>query len=261
MSREEKKAPTLTNEQLVGQIKNGMHWLLPVLWERVERLLTKAAFTFYKQREERCIKAGVSVEDLQQQTYLAMVQAVDAYREGEYLFTTFLNYHLLNQFNTAIGVRTQKGKYDPLTNSISLDAPVGTEDDTFTLADTVSDGAAQDDFLLVEDEDLRRDFWQTVEDNLPNQEEADCIREYYRENKTVQKIAAERNTEPKKVQAAIKRGQHHLRGYKIRKQLEGYRGLIENVARYSGGLSTFRHTWTSSVEKAVLIMERQENGE
>lgn len=261
MSREERKGPQLTNEQLVMQIKSGMHWLLPVLWEQVERLLTKSAFAFYKQREERCIKAGVSVEDLQQQTYLAMVQAVGAYREGEYLFTTFLNYHLLNQFNTAIGVRTQKGKHDPLSNSISLDAPVGTEDDTFTLADTVSDSAAQDDFFRVEDDDLRRDFWQTIEDNLPDQEEADCIKEYYKENKTAQRIAAERSTDPKKVQAAIKRGQHHLRGYKARKQLEAYRGLIENVALYSGGVSIFRYTWTSSVEKAVLIMERQENGE
>lgn len=68
----------LTNEELAEQIQGGNKQLIPELWERVKRLMFKLSYAYYKQHIDRCAFAGVALEDLQQESFCAFMNAVYA---------------------------------------------------------------------------------------------------------------------------------------------------------------------------------------
>lgn len=83
----------MTNEQLAWNVQNGNRAALTELWGAVRPLLFSLAWKFYqKQGKERCSSHGVTLEDLQQEAFFALCDAVQAYKpEKGYQLTTYLS--------------------------------------------------------------------------------------------------------------------------------------------------------------------------
>lgn len=139
----------MTNEQLAEFIQQGGNEeLVPILWERVRKLLHMIADKYYSGHCEMCVKCGVTVYDLKQQAYSAYLGAVRAYSaEKGYQFTSYLDL----QFKTA--VRPLFGK-DLLNSAESLNIPLSADDENGAkIIDLIADGTAIDDFERVYETD------------------------------------------------------------------------------------------------------------
>lgn len=137
----------MTNEQLAGFIQRGeSDELIPILWERVRKLLYMKSEQIYRQYKDRFAQCGVEVWDLKQESYTAFLEAVKAYKSDSGLkFTSFLKYPFRNAVNELIGLRTSRTINEPLNNSTSLNKPLdSSEDDVITLLDTLADDTALD---------------------------------------------------------------------------------------------------------------------
>ena len=84
----------MINEQLALNVQNGNRAALTELWGAVRPLLFSLAWKFYiRQGKERCSSHGVTLEDLQQEAFFALYDAVQAYKpEKGYQLTTYLHY-------------------------------------------------------------------------------------------------------------------------------------------------------------------------
>ena len=126
----------MTNEELAICIQNGESGLTSQLWDGMRGLVCLLSNRFYVQQRERCDAAGVTVDDLTQEGFLALLDAVKAYNPDDgYKLSAFLRFPLLNRFKAATGGRENHRK-DPLNNFTSLDAPISDDGDGI-LADTV----------------------------------------------------------------------------------------------------------------------------
>lgn len=90
----------MTNEQLAEFIKaGGNDELMPILWERVRKLLYAIANKYYSAHSSRCERCGVTVYDLKQAAYPAYLGAVRAFDSQKgYQFTAYLGL----QFKSAV---------------------------------------------------------------------------------------------------------------------------------------------------------------
>lgn len=97
----------MTNEQLAWNVQNGNRAALTELWGAVRPLLLSMAWKFYqKQGKERCSSHGVTLEDLQQEAFFALYDAVQAYKpEKGYQLTTYLHYATENRFRACMGIQ------------------------------------------------------------------------------------------------------------------------------------------------------------
>ena len=118
----------MTNEQLTLDIQNGNRAALTELWGAVRPLLFSLAWKFYiRQGKERCSSHGVTLEDLQQETFFALCDAVQAYKpEKGYQLTTYLHYATENRFKACMGIQ---GKADALNHADRLERPLPGEEE------------------------------------------------------------------------------------------------------------------------------------
>ena len=238
----------MTNEELAQAIQQGEQ-LFPQLWEQTRLFIFQAANSYFRRLEARCTASGVTVEDLCQEGYLALVDAVTAY-DGEYKLLTWLKYPLLNHFNALVGYRQRN--MAPLNRAQSLDAELpGTEG--FTIADTIPDPMAAEAFLDAEEAlfiaDLRRDLERVIDTLTPARAEA--VRGTFFEGLTLAQLAAKSTVGPEQIRQRRAQGLRDLRKYHCRQWLMGYREhILEGI--YKGSLSGFKHSHTSSTERAAL---------
>lgn len=74
----------MTNEELAKAAQQGNQGALPQLWEANRALLFAFAWKFYtRQGKDRCAQRGVTLEDLQQEAFFALYDAVGAFDEGK----------------------------------------------------------------------------------------------------------------------------------------------------------------------------------
>lgn len=93
---------------------------------------------------------AISLEDLLQEGFFAIVDAVQTYDEDRGSWQQALIWELKHRYNQVLPMRRRKGK------TVSLDTPSG-EDDDSTLGDCLMDERA-----VIDGELLREDFRQTV---------------------------------------------------------------------------------------------------
>lgn len=111
----------MTNEELAVLIQSGQRDKLLELWKRVERFAYSRAI-----RWERALggRAGVTVEDLIQAAFLALLDALERWSpERGANFLTYFGTSMKGAFSVACGVRTPKMGKDPLHSAVSLDMP------------------------------------------------------------------------------------------------------------------------------------------
>ena len=241
----------MTNEELAARIKSGDKTAIAPLWEGLRRLVYLYANRYYSAMYEQCAACGVTIEDLTQEGYFALLDAVNAWTvDSGYKVATFLRLHVKNRFNALCGIR---GKRDPLDRSASLDAPLGDDGDGYTLSDTITDptaaGAFSDAETRVYTAKLREDLNAALDTIAPDRAEA--VRGEYFKGITLQQAADAAGTSIEAARQRRVNGLRDLRRGAALTRLKAYRAEVISSA-YRGTLSKFRHTFTSSTERAAL---------
>ena len=247
----------MTNEELVMVIKGGNDELTPSLWERVERFAHIKATDYYHLHTDLCARAGVTLDDLKQESYFAFMAAVNYYDPDKgFLFLSFMTYPLLKAFNGACGIITQKRKQEPLNNAKSLSTPVGEEDST--LEDMLEDEAAGDSFQRIEEMDftkrLRSDLEECIDSLNPDQ--AYTIREKYFCGMNTRQIAERHGITEGLCRGRETEALRHLRRGKNREKLKVYQNDIISRCGYKSSYGLWRSSGCSSTEYTVLKREK-----
>lgn len=125
----------MTNEELALQIRAGERGRITELWARVRR------FALWRARRWAAFGRGVTVDDLEQEAFIALLDALERWREADGLLLSVYALRLKAAFTEATGQRTQRDRLDPLDRALSLDAPLSDDPDADTLEAVVEDPA------------------------------------------------------------------------------------------------------------------------
>lgn len=137
----------MTNEQLAAEIQAGHTEHLETLWQGIERFVRKKAkyLSDLYQADNAC-----SSDDLYQVGYFAMLKALQTFDpNGRKTFIGWFNWYLMAEFSAARGYQRRKHTYDPTRVTVSLETPIG-EDNDSVLMDLLQDPDAQDAILEAE---------------------------------------------------------------------------------------------------------------
>lgn len=180
----------MTNEQLAEFIQQGGNdELLPILWERIRKLMYMKSDKVYRAYQSDFVRCGADVWDLKQSCYMAFLEAVRGYKADKGLkFTAYLSYPFRNAVNNLIGVRTKTQQNEPLNNCTSLEMPVS-DDEKLAIADTLIDELAIDALEKLEIECEYRILHEVVDSLQPPLN--DIVNAYYFEGKTYKQIGEE----------------------------------------------------------------------
>ena len=210
----------MTNEELAIEIQNGKTEYYPVLWDQVERFIKKMA-----NERMRVLPKDVDVEfdELYDSGFFAVVRAVKYFKpEKDYTFLTCLGNTLKTAFSEVTGIRTSKGRNDPLRYALSFDAPVANDKETITLADVIAD-----DTDFVEESAQRanrramRKALDAALDKLPPKE-AEAIRLQYYSGYSAEQTAEAMGLDQTQVTSLRHSAMSRLRTPEILAELEQY---------------------------------------
>ncbi len=142
-----------------------------------------------------------------------------------------------------------------LDGTISLDKEIGDQDGATTIIDMIPD--PEDHYEKVDDQIDRKifvnDVWSEV-DRL-KERESEIIREYYKEEKTLDIIGKSKGISCEGVRKIRDRGLGKLKGSKL---LNTYREEFYHKAYSGTGLTAYQNTGTSATER--IAMQLYEHG-
>lgn len=249
----------MTNEELAVKIKNGDTNSIPLLWEQTHKLMQRLCSKFYCLYEHQCKNAGVALDDLMQEGYFVMLNAISAFdAERQYKFTTYFRYHIQNSFNEMIGNRTAKGRMNALNNSISLDKPLTSDDGEFTLADTIESPQSQWAFDRIIDTIANNQKVNLILSELQKigDLQLNTVKKRYLLGQTLKDIADDCGCTPERIRQIQNQAFIKLRrNREIRKMAEEYTSSQTDYYRHKG-LESFHNSGYSVVEDAVERRER-----
>ena len=112
----------MSNEEMALAIQAGDTALYAALWMQTRRLLFRMVSGFARKNGELLARYGLTLEDLQQAAFLALVFAVEQYRpEKGYLLTSYFNLALKKEIRAAFGGGERKRKVDALRGGLFHD--------------------------------------------------------------------------------------------------------------------------------------------
>lgn len=250
----------MTNEQMAKEIKTGNNDLIPELWEAT-RLYIFHALNHIVERnrvnQERMVSAGVTKEDLDQEAFFILLEAVNAFDPaGGYSFISSLRFTAQTHFFALIGMRTAKGRNDPLTKADRLERPIAADgEEVSSLGDTIPDQDAESAFESVietEYQEQRHTAIQKALQCLTPIEERVIIERYYK-NEGLTDFGKECGMSTARV---YQLHQSALRKLRKKRELMEWRTEIIDRSYALSGLGFFRATGSSSVEWAVNKMDQ-----
>jgi len=252
------EAQALTNEELAALIKNGESGLLPDLWIQVRRYILKQTRKYIPNDGSNIIEQG----DFEDAGYMAMVEAVEKFKPDAGLsFIGYLKFYLSKYFKEVRGWSLKHP--DPILSATSLDKPLSYEDESFSLADTIADDGALNDFEDLDDRLTSRQQAAVVLSEMDKLEpqQADTIRAHYLEGKTLDNLAANAGLSRERIRQIEASGITKLRRMKKIREIARERITIHfvdiNTDFYKQkGASAFQSTGSSVVED---IVERRES--
>lgn len=232
-----------SNEEFVLKIQQGEN-VKDALFENIYKLL----YFFCRSYKAHAEMLGYEIEDLISVSWLGVEKAIESYQpEKGAKFTVYLKYHIKTALSRFF---YPKGKKEDIT-ILSLDAPLKNQDsEKITLADTLSDEAAAEEF----DEAENCDYYDLLisEINRLAPEEIEIIKRHYFESETLTHIAKEKNVSTENIAAKKREALWTLR--RSRKLKECY---YSDYAYRHISLNEFKHSRTSSTEYAVLQLNAQ----
>lgn len=168
----------MENEELATLIQSGERGELLALWEQVRRFAYQQA-----NRWARIGRGGVTVADLEQTGFLALMDALEGWNPERGPFIKWYSLRLKAAFSEATGQRTQRDRLDPLDVASSLDVPLSNDMDAVTLADIVPDPAAEEAVEDVAERDYlthRRAAVRRALDGLPADQRRAVVLRYWK---------------------------------------------------------------------------------
>lgn len=199
----------MDNEKLADFIhQGGNDELIPVLWEKVRKLVYMLSEKFYRLNKDLCDRRGVDIWDIKQESYTAYLYALKSFDISKgYKFTTYLELPLKNAIGELLG-RSRREVNEPLNTCKSLDKsvmlPDGKEVELFELVpDKSSLDFVERMETLSEYETIHK-----IVDNLPEPCKS-VINRHYFQGVTFTAIADEMGFSKERIR------QIHLRALKI----------------------------------------------
>lgn len=197
-------------EEMVREYQSGNREVLPDLWRQVRGFAVKRAIQ--KMRSYRLVGTdrAVDVDDLIQEAYFAMVRAAETYDpEKEASFLGWWKFFMRTAFNSALNVRTSKGREAICHRCKSLDTPLDESDGDTLGAMIQSDaGELEEADRRIWRENLRRTMTSMLQE-LPPQWQSILHKRYF-EEKTLQEIAAEAGLSHQCIHQKILKAQKQL---------------------------------------------------
>ena len=243
----------ISNEELAARIKAGEKKLTDQLWQQIEAFVWFRARSFYNLCDMHGL-VRVELEDLVQQSYIAMVEAVHYFEPEKGGFLTMLDYRLKTAFANVAGFRLAGQRNDGIFHSYSGDAPKY-EDSDETIFDLTS--ASGDIVVDAEHEVIDKLYNQQLHNAIEEAfktitpEQESILRNMYYKDVPVTEIAARTNQTTQSVYDKHNKALEKLYRERYKNGLNEYLDTHTNF--YAGtGLSAFKSTWTSSVESAVM---------
>ena len=167
----------MTNEELARRIQHGEQDLLLQLWEQVRRYAHDRAYKWHMATNGR---GGQTVQDLEQEAFLALLEALEGWDEKAGPFLPWYSLRLKAAFTAATGQRTKRDQLDPLQNCISLNAPLtDREGGPFTLEDTIPDQRAEEDLETVEERDKQAAIRRVLDSLQADQRQVILLRYFH----------------------------------------------------------------------------------
>lgn len=163
-----------TNEELTLQVQQGDNAAIEALWEAVKKLCYQRSFVWFNHYRERCTAAGVTLDDLQQESFFAVLTAAKAFDPDKgFKFTTYLRYHFKNRFEYLVGIKGNIAPR-PLNGANSLDKLLDDSDEGGgTRGDMIPDPAAEAALQEAEDAQFEQQLAAAVRQalaSLPDRE-------------------------------------------------------------------------------------------
>ena len=166
-----------TNEELARRIQQGERDLILQLWEQVRRYAHDRAYKWFRATNGR---GGQTVQDLEQEAFLALLEALEGWDEKAGPFLPWYSLRLKAAFTAATGQRTKRDQLDPLQNCISLNAPLtDREGGPFTLEDTIPDQRAEEDLETVEERDKQAAIRRVLDSLQADQRQVILLRYFH----------------------------------------------------------------------------------
>lgn len=246
----------MSTEEMVVAIQGGNTALLEPLWGKLQRLVRKFAYRYYTATQGR---GGVTVEDLEQAGFLAMMDAIPRYNPEEAVFSTYLAQYLRKHFQEASGrlYMDTKGYFmpkDALNTCISLNAPVDDEEET-ELMEITADPAAN--MESVEEKiwhEQLRDALDNALSAIPG-DLAEILRLRNYERLTLDEIGERWQLGRERIRQLEDKAIRKLREPKLACRLRPFYDF--NI--YAGtGLSAFRQSGMSIQERYIAIEEERQ---
>lgn len=254
----------MTCEQLAELIQEGSNdELMPLLWDKTRLLIFKKCKTVWRFYSGKLERFGYSFEDLQQESYNALVLAVKQYRSAKgYAFTTYLTLALKKVLRGLL-----KSGSDALNTSgiLSLDQPISEDKDggELLLGDTIGDESAATSFEEIEGRGQFAPLHAAVNSLSPDLR--DVIREHYFEGLQYNQIGERHGYGKQLARQLCNKALRELRKNKRLYELYGEEyGFFHTCGHKS--LAAFLTSRTSEVEDAafysLMIADRgKRNGE
>ena len=250
-----------TNEALAAQAKAGDREALAALWEQNRGLLRVMFRRLAAAYRERMDAAGVTLEDLEQEGYFAVAKAAKLYDPSAGTkFATFLFYPVKTAFSSAVGLRTERQRQEPLCRCDSLDVPLYAEDNgSATRGDTVPDDAAEQAFTDADECLYTAQLHSALDDALAllDERQAAVLRGRFYEDRTLQSLAVQLGISCERVRQTELKAIRAMRFPRIRCKLDAYRAEILSGSSYHGtGFSAWKERG-SVEENTVEFLERR----
>lgn len=247
----------MSNEELVALIRNGESERMGELWESVAGLVKWKAKRIMTALELRGSMCGVEFDDLVQCGYPAMVAAVNTYDPESGSFSTWLMYHLQNEFAEVTGYRTKRGRNEPLNDAFSLDKPLGEDGDSGLFGDSVPDQRATATMEAVEDRQYREQLHEAMEKALKviPEDYSEVLRLRYYRGMALDEVGKLLGISGEQARQREGKGIRRLRNPSLAATLRPF----YNFDFYCGtGLSAFRSSGLSVQERYLLKEEEQQ---
>lgn len=211
----------MDTNQIAAAVKSGQADVM-TLWEAVRRFTHDRAYRWERALGSRC---GVTVDDLTQTGFLALLDALETWKPEAGTFLTWYGLRLKAAFSEATGQRTQRDKRDPLQNCTSLDMPVAeSEGDALTLGDVLPDPAAEQAIEDIAGRDRRQRLYHAlyrVVQTLPETQRRAVVLRYFC-GCTVEGTATRMGTTRAAASAAEQKALRLLRHPRISRELRRY---------------------------------------
>lgn len=251
-----KRVVSISIDEMAVAVQKGESGYIPVLWNKVYRLIDMLAGRFLDECPEHI---GQLREDMVNESYFAFLKAVDSFDPERGRFTTYLSWKLKNTFREVVNGGTRR--HEPLNEAVSLDTPLNDTDD-LTIGESLSEQHSTPHRAILDAEYHRgvSDFLDEAMEHVTDEAGKQLIKFMYVHNCGL--TAASRrlygDDAPVPVynfNKALEQIRRFARRDSVRAKMD-YWGIDDLIGCAGSSLSSFRkRRFTSSVESAAMRRE------